>query len=207
MPDIVEIDGWWWPASDRRAREIILAELGPAIGWLRAHNTRWGSIVQAGGNTGVYPKALMGLFDKVETYEPDENNYWCLLANLGRGDPLMAWRGALGEVFDRGAVIEHEPGNCGAHRIGAGDDFPIYALDDHRAQVDVIWLDVEGSELPALRGSAETLKRDHPMVIVELKGIGRLYGYEDSEVHDYLDGFGYTLKSQHGNDFMFTVEK
>lgn len=198
--DLIERDGWWWPEKDRWAHCFIPHEVGPSISWLKEHNQRWGCIIQAGGNVGVYPKALSPLFDVILSFEPDDANYRCMQKNL-EGIPFI--RAALGEREGHGEVVEQEPENCGAHRIVIGRDVQIITIDSLGQTPDVIWLDVEGFELQALRGARQTLARSKPMVIVELKGLGAPYGYEDQVVHDYLGEIGYTLKSENGNDRMF----
>lgn len=208
MADLVQIDGWWWPASDERARYAILTEVGPAIDWLQRHNDRWSEIIQAGGNTGVYAKALKALFKRVITVEPDEHNHGAALFNLA-GSTVSLYRAAFGDQGAPCGVIEHEPGNCGAHRIGAqnaNSSVPMLTIDSLHLKPDVIWLDVEGYELQALKGAAETLKKYRPLVITEEKNLGRLYGYEDEAIGAFLCGFGYRQISTHGNDRMYRYE-
>jgi len=205
MPDLIQdARGIWWPADDEWGREIIPLEIGPAMSWLHAHNKRWGTIIQAGGNVGLYPEALGHTFGHVMTFEPDPVNYECIRRNVGAQNVIW-WQGALGERMGACGMVEVMTHNCGAHRIEPDEDggIPLFTIDGMEMTPDVIWLDVEGSELPALKGAAETLKRCKPMVIVELKGLGEAYGYTNDDVHAYLEDFGYKLVSEHGNDRMF----
>lgn len=55
----------------------------------------------------------------------------------------------------------------------------------------VVKIDVEGFELPLLRGSPGLLSKT-AAVIIELNGSGKAYGHSDGEVHNLLidAGFG-----------------
>ena len=202
MDDLTQRDGLWWPAADRWGHKVIPQEVGDAIDWLKAHNTRWGSIVQAGGNVGVYARVLSGMFDQVFTYEPDWTNWRCLIKNVTE-DNVIRTRAALSDRDGLCRIIEHDPENCGAHMIGPGSSILEITLDGEQLAPDVIWLDIEGSELQALRGAERTITAHKPLIIVELKGLGKFYGYKDSDVTDLLEGHGYRLKSTHLNDQMW----
>jgi FkbM family methyltransferase len=54
-------------------------------------------------------------------------------------------------------------------------------------------IDVEGFETPVLEGARRTLgKRGLHSVIMELNGSGRRYGFEDSQIIDYMSSFGFS---------------
>ena len=58
--------------------------------------------------------------------------------------------------------------------------------------LDVLKIDVEGSELPALQGAAKSIAKSFPAVIVEVQAeTARQAGYEPSEILNFLDGMGY----------------
>lgn len=59
-------------------------------------------------------------------------------------------------------------------------------------RVDVIKLDIEGAELPALRGAGATLAKYGPVLIIEIQDetAGRA-GYRAADLLGYLDQFGY----------------
>jgi len=82
-------------------------------------------------------------------------------------------------VVNKLALFEHSHGSLlikqaalqGATSVGAGDGpgerIPTIALDDYVAQhglsrVDLIKMDIEGSEIPALRGAMQTIRRFRP---------------------------------------------
>lgn len=204
---LVEHGGWWWPQSDRDAHEIIPLECEHFVPWVLGHVPGRTCIVQAGGNVGVYASALAGHFASVETVEPDADNWECLVKNITREGVrgIRMERAAFGERMGRCKIVPHEPYNSGAHMIDSTEGdillLPIDALG--LTACDAIWLDVEGSELPALRGAIKTLRQFHPVVICEEKRLGRHFGYHDAEIEDYLSQQGYEFIESHYSDRLY----
>jgi FkbM family methyltransferase len=194
----------WWPTDDTHCRRAVTEEVGPAMSWLKAHNTRWDTVIQAGGNVGVYAIELVKLFNNVHTFEPDPVNARCLWRNILHIDGIDARQAALGDMIGRCKTVEVWPNNCGAHRIvEALEGTPVLTIDSIACEPDVIWLDVEGYELQALKGAERTLLEYKPMVITEEKELGKVYGYDDAAIADYLALFGYKHKSTLANDRMY----
>jgi FkbM family methyltransferase len=197
----------WWPIDDIMCRSAVLEEVGPAMSWLKAHNTRWDTIIQAGGNVGVYAIELAKLFNNVHTFEPDPVNAMCLWRNIVGHDGIDARKAALGDMAGKCRTVEVWPNNCGAHRIvEALEGTPILTIDSIACEPDVIWLDIEGYELQALKGAERTLREHKPMVITEEKGLGSTYGYDDAAIADYLAFFGYKHVSSLLNDKLYRCE-
>ncbi|MGN6655134.1 MAG: FkbM family methyltransferase, partial [Rhodanobacter sp.] len=61
-------------------------------------------------------------------------------------------------------------------------------------RLDMIKIDIEGAELPCLRGSERTLRRFKPTLIVEVQDItANAAGYRAQDILDYLSKLGYTF--------------
>ena len=82
-------------------------------------------------------------------------------------------------------------------------DVAVAALDDFQLQgVGIIKIDVEGHELPVLKGSFKTLENDRPSLIVEI--LERLNGNSFSDILKYTAQFSY-LCYQLGGNGLFEV--
>ncbi len=69
-------------------------------------------------------------------------------------------------------------------RFASGLDLP---------KLDFVKLDVEGCELPALRGGMETISRHLPLLYVEVDPRWTMgFGYRPGELVEYLQGLGYS---------------
>ena len=69
--------------------------------------------------------------------------------------------------------------------------------------VDLLQLDIEGFEHQAILGAAETIDRCSPVIVLELKGLGKRYGYSDEETIEFLSDLGYKIKDRIHRDVLF----
>lgn len=76
-------------------------------------------------------------------------------------------------------------------------EVPVKRLDDlfssyGTGRLDFIKIDIEGGELPALRGAAECLKKFRPAVMVEInQGTYASAGYTPADVYEFFRSLGY----------------
>lgn len=201
------IADFWWPDADEDAHGVLLRDVGPAVERVLAHTEGRRRIVQAGANVGVYPKALARHFAKVVTLEPDDDNYDCLIRNVAGIDGLSIFRAALGAALGY-CTVQANPKNCGAHTVTPAPEgevrvWTIDALGRNWDACDAIWLDVEGSELAALKGAVETILKFSPTIVTEEKGLG---GVPPEELPRFLAGLGYTRVERIGNDWIYKRE-
>jgi FkbM family methyltransferase len=153
--------------------------------------------VQAGGNLGVFPKYLARFFQTVLTFEPSPDLF-----------PLLAQNAPEPNVVRLQAALGERPGLIGmrctrrgskagpiheglTHVHGAGS-IPTMRLDDLGLPVlDLLYLDLEGFELYALRGAAETVKRCRPIIVMEVNQNIEFYGIARDDVRQHVIGQGY----------------
>lgn len=70
------------------------------------------------------------------------------------------------------------------------------AINNHVSRVDLIKIDIEGAELPALRGAEQILKAYKPLLIIEiLEDTAQSAGYSRRDIIDYLADLGYSFKA------------
>lgn len=146
-------------------------------------------VADIGAYIGVVTALLATLCPKghVYAFEPVPENFVYLTGNVAanRLDNVTAERVAL---LDRDGEVnfEYEPGYPGGSHVGAaGGAVPSARFDTwaRRAgidRLDLVKLDVEGAELPALDGAAETLRRLRPILVVECNPVAlRRFGGTD----------------------------
>lgn len=166
------------------------------------------AVVQAGGNLGIYPKRLAMLFKTVYTFEPAAELFPLLMANAPESN-IVKFQAALG--CDRGLV-----GTCNVRRDGKANHHegithvvpkgtvPTLRIDDLGLPVcDLIYLDLEGYELYALKGAVETLARCRPVVVVEINKSLGFMGLKPADVTGVLEAQGYRHAKTMGSDQAF----
>lgn len=190
----IKRNGFWWPKRDKECRSVVFNTAGDMLTAIaKCRNKRL--VVQAGGNCGVWPAWLAGVFDSVVTFEPHPENFHCLLANVPAN--VIPCQAALDEKH--GSIsMSGDPKNCGAYQVEhSGSGIPSVTIDSFDLTPDYIVLDIEGLELKALKGAAETLARAQPVIQLEDKGLSEKYGTGKGEVVDYLiQEFGYKVEAE-----------
>lgn len=195
------LNGFTWPETDYECAAVAwawLSDLDRGIAYSKARTVA----LQAGGNCGVWPKALARHFERVYTWEPDPDNFYCLAQNVTEAN-VVKFQAALG----------HKPGwvdlnrraeNVGAYTVKPGGMLPTMRIDDLGLDAcDLIYLDVEGSELNALRGAAVTIDRYKPIIAIEENELCEQFGVSRGEVGLWLQTFGYREIARSHNDIYF----
>lgn len=170
--------------------------------------------IQAGGNVGVYATCLSAKFHQVLTWEPSPENFLCLRENTTCADytfdNIFAFHAFLDANPSQRRPLElAEANNCGTYRVGhPGGASPLAApamrLDDlHLDRCDLIWLDIEGYELFALKGAERTIARHKPVIAVEVKDHCRRYGYSEADLCGWILAQGYTYAALVKDDRVF----
>lgn len=154
--------------------------------------------VQAGGNLGIFAKYLARFFQTVFTFEPDPGLFRRLNMNVAEAN-VVRIQAALGEApgligmecrrrNPKPGAITHE----GLTHVAGDGVIPRMRLDDFSfPTVDLLYLDLEGYELYALRGAAETIARCRPVIAVEINQNIEFYGFAKDDVRALLRAYDY----------------
>jgi len=191
-----QISNFWWPDNDKDCHPAVLKEVYK-IDLLDKYLTHKRVVVQAGGNVGVFPRKLATQFEAVYTFEPHPENYECLEDNCPEENIFME-NAALGndnKMIRVGSSRKDLDNNCGAYQVLGEGDVPTVRIDDlNLPNCDLIYLDIEGYELFALQGGAETIEEFHPVIVIENKQLPLMYDVDPDEVIEYLVAkFGYKV--------------
>src|SRR5690349_13468436 len=148
-----------------RAPDAIVAE--QAIGLVAGD---FAVAIDGGAHRGGWTAILAARFARVLAFEPNRE----LCAGLRRrfaGSNVDVTHAALSDYDGIGELCypRNPPKRRGGF-IGAGGDIAIRRLDSiGLAACGLVKLDVEGAELLALRGAAQTIRRYSPVLVVEFK--------------------------------------
>ena len=197
------VEGWQVPDIDECYINALMVEL-PDLNVSYTHLNQFRTVIQAGGNIGVYPATMAGQFERVITVEPDLTNYQALLLNVAGHANIEHHWAAFGDKIGTASVDHPYPENIGAHQLKAGNDVRVLTIDSFCVDnCDFIQLDIEGYEHLALLGAEKTLKKTSPVITLELKGLGSRYGYTDEDTINLLQDWGYEIVGRVNRDVIF----
>ena len=197
------VEGWHVPDIDECCLPAILSEL-PDLKASYAFMTKFRTVIQAGGNVGVYPATMAQQFERVITVEPDTANFQALVLNVADINNIDFAQAAFGDKEGTASVDHVYPENIGAHQLKAGNDVRVIPIDFFEVHdCDFIQLDIEGYEHLALLGAEQTIKKTYPVITLELKGLGSRYGYSDEDTIELLASWGYEIVGRVNRDVIF----
>jgi FkbM family methyltransferase len=197
------IDGWWVPEADEKCFHAVMAEVDKVF-HVAPKCQRRRSCIQAGGNVGIFPKALSKFFETVYTFELDPMNFGAMQDNCIQIDNIIMRNAALTDFHGMVGVDRIKPNNVGAHQVKLDGDIHTVMIDDLGLEdLDLLWLDIEGSEHSAILGATETINYCSPIVVLELKGLGERYGYSDQQTFDLMESLGYKISQKISRDYIF----
>jgi FkbM family methyltransferase len=198
--------GLLWPDYDVKCAQVVF-KMTTDLDHVMRFCAQKRRVVQAGGNCGVWPRALAPHFEQVMTFEPDPRNFLCLEHNT-RGIPnILKYNTGLGNG-GRASMFtpSHELDNCGALQVDPCDEgeISLMKLDALNLQeLDLLYLDIEGFEIPALLGAAATIARCRPIVAIEDKGLSERYGYKKDDAVGVMRAAGYAVVKRMHRDVIF----
>ena len=221
--DDINGDEYYWPNVDRFSFPHLIKTVKPVISEVNTYVKRKGTVLQAGGNCGVYTLEYAKHYENVYTFEPDNTNMTCLVLNTDQCNNIVKFQACLGdthgmtaiqnplEIMDTGSIHvktkKELPENLLV--VESNENMPILKIDDIKFnEIDLIHLDIEGYELYALRGGIETIKKHRPVIVLEVceNGHSERFGYSREDLEDFLKSINYkfikTLESNNDNVYM-----
>jgi FkbM family methyltransferase len=158
-----------------------------------------------GAHIGTWTCGLGREFARVIAFEPQEENFRCLVQNA-RGLAEIH-KIALGVKACRLGLEQHGT-NSGCWRVTVGSDIEARALDSYGLQdVDFMKLDVEGFEGHVLLGAVETIRRSRPAIFFEDNNLGeKLYGDSWIDPKPLLKWLGYAPVMRIRKDELWTYK-
>lgn len=193
----------WWPLEDHHCFASVQHEI-LYINKMLSFCPNKRTVVQAGGNAGVFPLVFADHFQDVYSFEPEEINFECLSRNTAEKKNIQIFKLGLGEKH-KTSGMHRLAENCGAHYLEGHGDIVVVPLDDFEIQnCDLLQLDIEGYEFFALQGAEQTIKRCKPVIICEEKGLGRIHGIEKDRITCFLLDLGYKISDTILNDVVYT---
>lgn len=166
--------------------------------------------VQAGGNLGLFPKRLAEEFKIVHAFEPSAPLFNAMKHNAPEPN-IIAHHAALGFDRDPVSVVCKRRDNSGravheglTHIGSSPGDVKQIRIDDLNLEAcDLIYLDIEGWELNALRGAAETVDKFRPAISVEINRNIAYYGKTASDVRRWFYDHQYARVLTMDSDELF----
>jgi FkbM family methyltransferase len=219
---------WWMPENEEMMQgqfpildeqiEFVIGAIEKANGWEDGNPDHLRTVVQAGGCFGMYPIRLSHHFDNVVTFEPFEMNRRAMIANIQRmehfeGGPLPIHVRDFA-LYDTNTMIKmHYPRptdrarSNGAMQVSEErGEIPTTRLDLFEFEdLDLIWLDVEGSELRALIGAEDTIKEHRPVVVIEERQFPNMKNYSVTP-RKWLEQRGYRFVGKTHADAVMVPE-
>ncbi len=164
------------------------------------------SFIDIGANIGWYAVHAAALFPelKVVAIEPVSATHAVLARNieLNNGAVVAVHAGLSGEAGS--GVMQVPQTMAGAASLHLSREYgdekaeavSLTTLDAIAAEweiaPDVVKIDVEGAELPVLRGGRTTLERDRPAVLAEMLRIhSAAFGYHPNEILELMGSLSY----------------
>jgi FkbM family methyltransferase len=160
------------------------------------------TVLDIGAHIGYFTLLMAKQCKWVDAFEPEESNFRLLFRNLSINK--------TSNVMPHKAAITDEDGytnlylcgiNSGMHRVYHSNEcndvlrIATTKIDGIVSKVDFIKMDIEGSELGALKGMKNLLTNSKPTILMEYcPQYIREYGADPRDVYYFLKDLGYSIR-------------
>lgn len=225
-----QLHGAWLPDRENYLADEIAKSVqfggGPSIQFKKFQRAfveirKFRHAIDIGANLGLWTRTLARCFATVTCFEPNQECHEAFWLNNGRlcgggtDRPTMS-----GNVTLYPVALGAEPGrvklntqlrSTGFVRVDPDGDFEVEqrTLDSFDLRnVDLIKIDVEGWEHPVIRGAVETIRKWHPLVILEQKpGNAERHGFKQFGALNLLKKMGGSVVAEIAGDFVVRFPK
>jgi FkbM family methyltransferase len=158
-----------------------------------------GVAIDGGAHVGSWTVRMARHFDVVHAFEPCWASYSLLCENIINSDlpgEVIPHNKALMDQECLVNVVQPSRNRTAltarqvkVSRRGRVEAVSIDSLNLERC--DFIKLDLEGSEMIALEGARKTIKKFHPVLVIEFNGLMRKFGSSEDQMKKRLEKMGY----------------
>ena len=180
---------------------------------------QWRRALDVGANVGIFSRAFAERFDEVVAFEPIPQTRECLELNVPsnvRVEPYAVADepGVLKMYRTKGSgasfICDHPQVMIpeGSHlKVGRILEVEVKTIDSYAFDaVDLIKMDIQGAEYPALVGARETILRHRPVIMVEEKPFSEDHRAFVVKTAEFLMSLGMTPKEKAQSDRIFVFE-
>jgi FkbM family methyltransferase len=164
--------------------------------------------IDIGANIGYFSllSANVSPSVKVISFEPGKDLFQKMKENFSINDSknIVAINAAVGEINEERELFLSDANNLGMSSFhqpenysGRKEKVVVITIDDWYktsglGKIDLIKLDIEGSELAALKGMSAVLEKQKPALIVEINPeILSLFDLKPLDIYNYLNQFNF----------------
>ena len=184
-----------------------------------AYVKRWRRALDVGANVGIFSRDFATKFEDVVAFEPIPTTRECLALNVPPNVRIEPFA-----IADESGVLNmYSTKSCGASfitnhpqvitqeglrlKLGRIREVQVRTIDSFEFDaVDLIKLDIQGAEYPALVGARETIMRHRPVIMVEEKAFSDAHAEFIVKAADLLVSYGMTPKEKVGTDRVYVFQ-
>ena len=223
MNNIVKVGNWWFSNNDINRQDHANSEWGtdPVNAAMINKINSWFEnkdkkhAVDIGANIGFMTAYFGANWSQVTAFEPTPDIFKCLQKNCNKSNITLINK-ALSDTEKN--VLFATSGKSEINQIVSDTQFlkrywnhitvPAVTLDSlNLLDIDIIKIDVEGHELAVVKGAEQTIKKNKPLIVIEISFENKILDREISSLnHGYaltiLEEWGYRVIWNHGYDWI-----